>query len=39
MTKQRIHLAIFFTGKQTVIEYYQEGNDYYLKDGFTLVAG
>ncbi len=36
MNNAKIHLATFFTSKLTTIEYFQEGNDYFLKVGFTI---
>jgi hypothetical protein len=33
MTAQRKRIANFFTDKQTLIVYFQEGENYYFKDG------
>ena len=33
MTSERKYIASFFTSKRTTIDYYQEDDKYYFKDG------
>ncbi len=37
MVEKRKYLASFFTSKQTIVDYYREGDNYYLRDGILIV--
>ncbi len=37
MVEKRTYLASFFTCKQTIVDYYQEGDKYYLRAGLRAV--
>ncbi len=37
MVQKRKYIVSFFTSKQTIVDYYQEGDNYYLQHGINVT--